>query len=122
VAARSSGPKVLVTRVGQPSLPFSVTSTIVDVEHVIKSVRRCFYDPETQEPVNCFSDAIDRIAGRTSTGWTLSRKLNFNAVSASECRYYSRERPELEYQLSFLDQNDDEVGTSAISFRLTCQR
>jgi hypothetical protein len=122
VAARSSGPKVLVTRVGQPSLPFSVTSTIVDVERVIKSVRRCFYDPETQEPVNCFTDGIDRIAGRTSTGWTLSRKLTFNAVSQSECRYYSRERPELEYQLSFLDQFDDEVGTSAITFRLTCQR
>lgn len=121
VSARASGPSVLTTRIGQKSLPYTVRADIVDRRRAVAEIRRCFYDVELRETTNCFTDPVAEVAGRTSTGWALSRKLSFDGVSARECRYYQRERPRMQYRITFLDRDGDRIGSTSLSFRLGCR-
>lgn len=122
VVARASAPSTLITRPGKDSRPFAVTSNVLDRRHVIKSVRRCFYDVETREITNCYSDTITKVAKRTAQGWTMTRQLNFDNTSSRECSTYQRERPRQEYRITYRDADGDSVGSAKVSFRLTCRR
>lgn len=121
VSARASGPNVLMTRIGQKSLPYTVRADIVDRRRAVAEIRRCFYDVKLRETTNCFTDSVTGVARRTSTGWALSRKLSFDGVSARECRHYQREQPRMQYRITFLDRDGDRIGGTSLTFRLGCR-
>lgn len=122
VVAQASAPATLVTRPGKVSRPFAVTSSVLDRRHIIRSVRRCFYDVETREIVNCYNDAITKVAKRTAQGWTMTRQVQFDNTSSRQCKLYERERPRQEYRITYRDGRGDRVGTAQVSFRITCLR
>lgn len=122
VAARSSAPANLVTRPGKASLPYSATATVIDRRHIIKSVRQCFYDVETKEFGNCYNDSITKVAKRTGQGWSMTSQLSYKNTSARQCTYYAREKPRQEFRTTFKDADGDTVGSTKVSFRLTCRR
>ena len=121
VAANATAPATLVARQGRDSIPFDVKATVLDREHVAKTVRRCFYDVDTREITNCYNDPITKVARRTATGWTMVRTLSYDNTSSRSCRYYVNERPRKEYRISFRDRSGDSLGGTSVSFRLTCR-
>lgn len=122
VAAQLEGPSEMVAREGQPSVRFKVTASVLDRNHVAESVRRCFYDVELQEQVNCFTDPLAQVATQTSTGWRFSRNLSYADADRYECRQLARERPRWQYRLTFLDESGEALGSASHSYRVTCRR
>ena len=119
-AAEATGRSALYLRVGQDSKPLAVNFTLVDRSHAIRTVRRCFYNLDTEETGSCYRDSMAELGERTRRGWTMTRKLTFDPVTPARCRQVARTNPSYEYRVAFLDRSGNVVARATHNFYLDC--
>lgn len=119
-AARSTGGDRIQLKVGRESERLRVQFTILDQSHMLKNIRLCFYNVDTDETGNCWRYDLNRQVKRVKRGWATDNRLFFSSVTSSQCRYIARNEPHYQWQVTMYDRYGDVVGEGAHDFWLDC--